>query len=250
MRVATLNIRNGDADDGALSWVHRERGLIQLLADLDTDIIGLQEVLSMQLPPIVHALPDHDWIGAGRIDGDKEGEFTPIFYRRGMYDRLDHGWFWLSEIPEQPGSRSWGAACERMCTWALLESESTRVMVVNTHLDHVSALERENGTALILSRFEMFNGPKILMGDFNALPDETTIQNVVQAGWNDSLGLDSSDTFHNFGKCTGGRIDYIFGSGLAFVHSRIVSTSTECGYASDHHGVEATIQFSSRDGLD
>ena len=245
MRVATLNIRNGEADDSDLSWAHREHRLTLLLAELDADILGLQEVLSFQLPPIWRALREHDYVGVGRIDGDKEGEFTPIFYRRSMYDCLDFGCFWLSETPEQPGSKSWETACERMCTWALLESDGTRITVANTHLDHVSVMAREKGTALILSRLAEFEGPKILMGDFNALPIESTIQNVLQVGWQDSLGLDPSGTFHDFGKVEGGRIDYVFGSGLTFVQSRIFSTLTEFGYASDHHGVEATIQFTS-----
>lgn len=245
MRVAALNIRNGEADDGDLSWAHREHRLTQLLAELDADILGLQEVLPFQLPPICQALGEHEYVGVGRIDGKNEGEFTPIFYRRSIFGCLDFGWFWLSETAEQPGSKSWDTAYERMCTWALLESQGTRIMVANTHLDHVSAMAREKGTALILSKLAEFEGPKILMGDFNALPMESTIQSVLLGGWEDSLGLDPSDTFHDFGKCEGGRIDYVFGSGLTFVQSRIVSSLTETGYASDHHGVEATIQITS-----
>src|SRR3712207_7586469 len=50
-------------------------------------------------------LPGYRWIGVGRMDGKDGGEFSPILYRSTCLEPIDHGTFWLSETPEEPGSR-------------------------------------------------------------------------------------------------------------------------------------------------
>ena len=59
-------------------------------------------------------------LGVGRDDGKEAGEMTALYYRADRFERLDDGHFWLSEQPDQPGSKSWDTALTRMATWVKL----------------------------------------------------------------------------------------------------------------------------------
>jgi hypothetical protein len=83
-------------------------------------IIALQEVLHGQLVDILTTL-NHDapdkwrYIGVGRDDGKKAGEYSPIFYNTEIHELISWRYFWLSETPDRPG-RGWDATSTRICT--------------------------------------------------------------------------------------------------------------------------------------
>ena len=99
-------------------------------------------------------LPDYDWYGVGRNDGADDGEFSAIFWRRGLFELEDSGTFWLSDTPDEPGSRHPDAASIRIASWVGLRrvEDDARWFVLNTHWDHVSQTAREFGGALIADR--------------------------------------------------------------------------------------------------
>jgi hypothetical protein len=83
-------------------------------------IIALQEVLHGQLVDINSSLNSHNpgkwkYIGVGRDDGVKAGEYSPIFYNTEIHELLSWRYFWLSETPNRP-SRGWDASSIRICT--------------------------------------------------------------------------------------------------------------------------------------
>lgn len=45
------------------------------------------------------ALPEYDYVGVGRDDGERGGEFSPVFFRKDRFSVLNSGTFWLSETP-------------------------------------------------------------------------------------------------------------------------------------------------------
>lgn len=241
LKICSFNIRNGDADDGPNSWHHRADTVVQLLQQIDADIFGLQEVMNYQLDHILKGLPDHSSIGVGRIDGQREGEFAPILYKPTVLNLIESGWFWLSEEPEKPGSKSWDTACERICTWA----DFGDFQIYNTHLDHVSAEAQFKGTQLILSR--MSDRPTILMGDLNVLPDDPTIAAIRERGFEDAIGPVSQSTFHNWGTENYGQIDYIFTRGFEAKSPAILIEKLNDRNASDHYPVVAEAQLSRRE---
>lgn len=241
MSICSFNIRNGDADDGPNSWPHRANTVIQLLQQIDADVFGLQEVLETQLDAILDSLPRYASIGVGRIDGALEGEFAPIVFRTDRLKLEDYGWFWLSETPEIPNSKSWDTACERICTWCDFSLKGNTFRVMNTHLDHISEQARLEGARLILSRSNEI--PTVIMGDFNALPDEAPIQALRSSGFVDSLERKSQSTFHNWATEDYGQIDYIFVRGLKFDWSWVIDKKQNGRDASDHYPVVATVRF-------
>lgn len=117
-------------------------------------------------------------IGRGREAGGG-GEYSCIFYDPERFDCLKENTFWLSETPEAPGSRSWGSACARICTYGLFRDRRNgrEFLFANTHLDHISPEARENGIALILERLKPYlrRYPAILTGDFNSFPGDKPV---------------------------------------------------------------------------
>ena len=240
LRVATFNIRNADSDDGPNGWAFRESAIGEFIKSLDADLYCFQEVLPRQLAKLEQTLVGYQWIGAGRLDGEREGEFAPIFTRTGELD--DSGTFWLSETPEVPGSVSWSTACERICTWADVNWSGRKVRVLNTHLDHVSERARQEGVRLILER-SGGDIPAILAGDFNSSPESIPPSMVMQAGFQTSLGTPET-TFHDWGRRDEGQIDYIFTRRIPILASQVMPARFGERLVSDHHAVIAELNLS------
>ena len=177
LRVGTYNIRQSSCDHGTVNeWELRKGDLAALVRKMNLDVLGLQEVKSDQADYLRAQFPDYTMVGVHREDGKRKGEATPVFYRKARFEEIKSGTFWLSETPEVPGSKSWGTACTRICSWVRLRDRQTGKIFcyATTHTDHISALARKEGMLLILRRMKEFAGgaPVIFTGDHNGL--ETT----------------------------------------------------------------------------
>ena len=135
IRVMTFNIRYDNPDDGANAWPKRKDLVANLIRFYEPDMIGVQEALYGQILDIQESLPDYEWFGVGRDDGDKAGEFIPIFYNTKKFILVEKGHFWLSENCEKPGL-GWDAACNRITTWGKFQSKVSgkKFFVFNTHM--------------------------------------------------------------------------------------------------------------------
>ena len=165
----SFNVRFDNPADGPNRWRHRRAWVAEIIGT--ADVAGLQEPRRCPLGWLVRHLPDHKWVGVGRANGRRRGEFAPIFYRQTRFTRLDCGTFWLSLRPDEPGSRSWGTSVPRIATWVRLREQETgkRLFVLNCHLDHRSEQAREQAARLILHRLSALAGddPVVVTGDLN-----------------------------------------------------------------------------------
>lgn len=253
LRVATFNIRC-PSDKAPNDWESRIPRIKTVLEKYQPVLIGLQEATLKQIEAIIDQ-SDWGYIGKGRTDGVAEGEFSCIFYRKSQFECLEQQTFWLSETPEVPGSRSWDTGCTRVCTWGRFQERGSgrQLIFVNTHLDHRSLEARENGAKLIKQRIAGIQGdlPVILTGDFNAFPDEASVQ-LLRSTYKDCV--DSSQTapvgptgtYHAYDpteeKLNRPPIDYILVSQNVAVHSCQTITDQMDGlYPSDHFPVLAEI---------
>jgi len=80
--------------------------------------------------------------------------------------------FWLSHAPFTPGSRFPGAGTTRIATFAHFRASPGELVLLNTHLDHVSDEQRRLGAAMLLhrARYEAHAKPGVpifITGDFN-----------------------------------------------------------------------------------
>lgn len=257
LRIITYNIRLNIASDGINAWPNRSDQVSALLDFHQAEIFGLQEAMIGQIEDIQAKLPKMKWVGVGRDDGARAGEFSPIFYDMEKFKALKNGGFWLSETPVKPGL-GWDAACNRVCTWIVLKDEKSggKFMVFNTHFDHVGNKARTESAKLILKKIKELNTeklPVILMGDFNLTPDKEPIS-VITSELNDSRSISKKapygpvGTFNSFkfDAPMKDRIDYVFVSNQIEVKRYAVLTdSKDQRYPSDHQPVFVTLELKS-----
>lgn len=120
VRVMSYNIRYGTAQDGDNHWDKRKEFLLETIKAFDPDLLGTQETLGFQRDYLAEKLPGYAVLGGGRDDGKEQGEMAALYFKRSRFEKLDGGHFWLSETPDQPGSKSWDSALTRMATWVKL----------------------------------------------------------------------------------------------------------------------------------
>lgn len=263
LNVMTFNIRYDNPEDSLNNWKYRKDVVSQTILNYDVDILGTQEVLANQLQDMKTALSAYTAIGVGREDGIVAGEFNALFYKKDKFKEIESGTFWLSETPDQPGSKGWDAACERVATWAFLEDVATqrRFLAINTHLDHVGAEARINGVKLMLGKASEKAGdlPVVLTGDFNSEPSSDVVQFITSDLIPNKListrdhAIEKKDkawTFHDFEHLPIDKrpyIDYIFVSkGVQVLNYEVVDEKLNDILVSDHNPVVAKIVVESK----
>lgn len=222
--VGSYNIRNQNKRDSlnGNGWERRCPVICTQLNFEHPDIFGAQEVLEPQLRNMLSMLDGYDYIGVGRDDGKKAGEYEPIFYDRKKLQLKEHGNFWLSETPEKPGL-GWDAVCIRICTWGRFVNikDGTAFYFYNLHMDHVGTVARREAAKLVVQRIRERahqECPVILTGDFNVDQENEIYQIFVTSGvLTDSyerarMRFAENGTFNSFDPelKTTSRIDHVF----------------------------------------
>lgn len=256
MNVITFNIRLNTASDGINAWPNRIEMVTGLIKYHEPDIFGFQEALIDQIEDIQKNLPDFEWFGVGRDDGEKAGEFCPVFFNKSKFILIEQHTFWLSETPEKP-SKSWDSSLNRIVTWGRFKSKVTgkQFLVFNTHFDHKGMEARKQSAVLIRKKIEELtkdkNLPVILTGDFNLTPDQEPIA-LLKRYFSDSREVTEQPpygpvgTFNSFdwNAPMEGRIDYIFVHGeIKVLKYAVLTDSKEKRWPSDHLPVFAKVQL-------
>ena len=253
LAVMSFNIRYGTANDGDNHWLKRREQLFALLRDQQADVIGVQEALHSQLEEILQAVPGYGYVGVGRGDGRKAGEYAAILHRTARLSPRRSDTFWFSDTPGVVKSTSWGNQIERICTWAYFEDrEGPAFYLYNVHLDHISQPSREKSVALLLERIGSRDpkGPALVTGDFNA-GENNPAAVAMRTSFADTFRLLHPDaaeagTFNGFkpGQTGGDKIDFVFVEpGTEVLAAEIVRASRGGRYPSDHFPVTARIRL-------
>ena len=247
MKSMTFNILC--AGRGENHWCFRQKLVREIIKKHAPDTFGLQEVHYAWMRYIVNQFKDtYDFVGVGKDDGKKKGEFSPVFYNKHKYDLLQKEDFWLSETPEKP-SLGWDGAENRTCSYAVLKGKESgkAYAVFNTHLDHVGSTAQLEGAKLILKKAEQFkNMPVIITGDFNVTPDSAVYELMLLNGFFDARSIskekDEINSFHWYGKGSK-MIDFIFVKNTSSVSTATTATDKINGkLPSDHYPVIAEFE--------
>lgn len=252
LHVMTLNVRYGTAPDGLDHWMFRRPRMMQVLQRLKPDVIGLQEALSFQLDDLKAALPGYESVGVGRDDGKFAGEFSAILYNTARLQVMRSDTFWLCDTPQIPGTNTWGAGCNRVCTWAYFRDLKTGRLFYqfNTHLDHKSQFSRMKAAELILNRIKGREptDPVLVTGDFNTSESNPVTVKMKRSGFRDTFRILHPDeknvgTTNAFKETTEpNKIDYIYiDGGWDVSEAEIVHDKVDGRWISDHLPVTATV---------
>ncbi|WEW61182.1 hypothetical protein PRK78_006672 [Emydomyces testavorans] len=187
IRILTHNIRYATSSPfkGERPWPERKPLILNQLRFLTRhnaeSFICLQEVLHVQLKDVLSGLNSHgeEWayIGVGRDDGKEAGEYSPIFYRPGIWKLEKWQTVWLSETPNVP-SKGWDAGSIRIVTIGVFTHRESRktVLAMCTHLDNQGTKSRYESAKLILRKIDEYLHGEFkdrisgvfLAGDFNS----------------------------------------------------------------------------------
>lgn len=258
MTAMTLNLRIDIPIDGVNAWPHRLHAATALILETNPTLLGTQEGKYGMLEDLDRLLPDYNRIGEGRLGYEsghlQQDECCAIYYKQAELNVIKHGQFWLSETPELPGSKSWDSCLPRICTWACFEMKQqsgTRFYTFNTHFDHLGQQAREESSKLIIARIQQLRRdeclPVLLMGDFNAHPDNITIT-LLQDQFVDAYSILNEPvgcTFHAFeGGTKGQPIDYVFTtSDVEIIETVVDRKLRDERYPSDHYSIAVTLSI-------
>ena len=259
MKILTCNIRYAGAADGDNRWEKRRSLCADVIHSRAPDIICLQETWREQLDDLAAALPEFDSYGI--IDEPLgKNPVNTIMYRRERFMRLSAGGFWLSETPHVTGSSSWDSACVRLANWLRLDDveSGSELRVVNTHLDHVSQVARQEQARVITEDARAYpdDYPQLLTGNLNCDADNPAIAVLESAGWVDTYAtvqgsLPPGHTYHGFQGVDHiakvGKMDWIFARGnIEARDAEIIDDAVDGRYPSDHYFIGADVEVVTR----
>jgi endonuclease/exonuclease/phosphatase family metal-dependent hydrolase len=270
IRILTHNIRYA-ADPpatGEKPWSTRKQLILNELhyntLHNPESFICLQEVLNEQITDIMAGL-GNEWayIGVGRDDGKTKGEYSPVIYRKAVWELVTWKTVWLNE-DGAVGKKGWDAGSVRIVTIGTFKHIASKktLVAMSTHFDNAGAVSRresakiiEKVTAEITSPGSTSNAsstalPFFLAGDLNS---ETTGEAYMILNNGTSIMQDTKEqakwlygdenTFTDFDDVNKSLIDFIFvgprGKGDWEVEGySVLPNRFEDGvYASDHRAV-------------
>lgn len=248
-RVISFNVRC--KDDTAGSVKTRSQLIVSALKQYAPDSFGVQEATEEWMKILSENLGDkYAYIGEAR-DDSSDTEYSAVFYLKDKFELLDGGTFWLSDTPEEFGSKFNSSSLPRIATWAVLKNkENGKVYThVNTHLDHILETARVQQVEVLSEKIKELKkvSTVVCTGDFNS-KEGADAYNKMTETLSDSKYLaknsDSGKTYHNYGKnlFTFKPIDFIFASeGTEVVRYKIIDEQIAGMFLSDHYGLCADI---------
>lgn len=245
----SFNIRFDNPRDNENAWDNRKEEVVGLISYYHPDFLGIQEGVLSQVEFIRANTITYAYIGVGRDDGKRKGEFCALYYDSTKFELVDQKTFWLSSTPEKV-SVGWDASMERICTYGTFKDIVTEdsIHIFNTHFDHIGEEARRNSAQLILAKIEEYGLSEakiVVMGDFNAIPTSDPMSTMMRAldyGFDVSLKpfYGPLGTFNGFNPTAkvDYRIDHIFTKNLSVLSYRHVDDKRKNNLCvSDHFPV-------------
>jgi len=195
LRVLSYNIYNGSALLERLAdlpdcppWTERVPHLRTLLAGLNADLVGLQEMGGR--PDMQALLPEAPgYTLVTYTFDDHHYSDSALLFRGERFQLLDSGQFWLSPTPELPFGFGWQRlSVWRYVNWAYLEERNSgfRFLFANTHFDN-NGPNKEAAARVVSDVFGAYAEavPIIFTGDFNTPPTTERYQHLTGAAQGD-----------------------------------------------------------------
>ncbi len=252
LKVISFNLRTATADKGTPNhWDNRKDAAAALIMKENPTVFGVQEAILSQVNDMKERLPEYEFIGVGRNDGGVKDEMMGIFWKKADVELLDWGTFWLSETPSEV-SKGWDSKFYRSATWAVMKHRPSgkRFFFLNTHLDHIAKVAREESIKLICAKLEELNPkgyPAFVTADFNSDTSDMIFE-PLKAVMNNAREFapetDDLPTFNRWGSGSPRTLDYIFVSkSWKLLRYRTIQDEYGVPYVSDHYPISALLQF-------
>ncbi|MBC7714434.1 MAG: endonuclease/exonuclease/phosphatase family protein [Rhizobacter sp.] len=252
LKLITSNIRFANSGDGIHDWSARLPLLVEIYKNFGPDFLGTQEGRQAQINELDEKLVDLDLV-AGHREWIDERMYPCIFINPKTIEVNRSGDIWLSETPGVAGSSSFESAFPRLCTWAevTLKKSGQKMMMVNTHLDHILHETRKKQIDVLINEVKKINQlPLFIMGDFNESPLTEIREKLISSfdlkdPWSEK-NFPEETSHHGFNgdkSIDGFRIDWILiPKHFECVDLHLEKRSYKDGvYPSDHYPLLATV---------
>lgn len=237
MKVMSFNVRINVEVDKENAWPYRKNQVLSYLKQVRPDIIGLQEPNLLMLSDLNALLNDYEMVGLPR---QKNGEYTPIYYKKDAFQFIDTETFWLSDTPKQE-SKYVESAYIRIATYLhLRHSTQGEIHLVNTHLDYQSETIQAKQIQVILDYLSQKSGKMLIMGDFNCFPNTLVHGSLRNEGYsfNYSPSQEKEVSFHDFQRqAMPEPIDYIYTKNIHEPRKIEIINDVNTKYLSDHYPI-------------
>lgn len=252
VRIVSFNVRCADDLYGSVKV--RSQLICAALEQYKADSFGVQEATQQWLDILEENLGEQYGIVAQMRDDSIGAEASAVYYLKEKYDLVDSGTFWLSDTPDEFGSKFFASSLPRIATWAKLQNKTSGEIYVhiNTHLDHVLESARVQQIGVLISKVEEFKAqgyPVVCTGDFNTEEGADAYMEMDGHLLDTKYIAKVSDegaTYHNYGQNIFDKkpIDFIFVSeGVEVDTYKIIDEKIDKIYLSDHAGLCADIRF-------
>ena len=245
LKVISFNIRCCDDKDGN-SIKERAPRLAKITSAYDADIIGFQEYTVPWEQEIASFYKDYEMFNKYRSVHELEG--APILWKKGMFECLDKGYFWLSDTPEVE-SRGWDALfnCWRICEYVTLKHiESGKVFTyMNTHYGFGDKGQVDSSRLIYDYSKKISNFPTLITGDFNMTPDSQGYAEMVKhfTDVNAVTANDRRTTYHEYGRVDNAHIDYCFiDDKIKPISLKLIDETVDGKFPTDHYGLFVRLE--------
>lgn len=237
MKIMSYNVQTGTPKPS------RAAAMINNILDFDADIVGAQEVNTKWLYIFkgVDLFSKYAFVGKprGREDDLSNGnEYSPILYKKDMFNVLYSDTLWLSETPNKI-SKIDGTAYTRIMTYAVFErkSDKKRFLHVNSHVDYNGDINPQQVKILLdLTKELGFDLPTFYTGDFNMFDDGKGY--ALMTAENDDARLIAKETVES--SKLSRYIDFVFTSKNDFTVEKFEVTTRD---GSDHDPLYVDLEL-------
>lgn len=223
---------------------------MNLISCHNWDLFCVQEIRPNQITDL-KKLKEYTSLTAKR-DGNGLGEGIGIYFKSKLFSLVESGFFWLSLTPDKPSIHP-ESEYSRICLWTILENaDGNKFLLINTHLDNVSETARYEGMKIIIDYLleKIICYPTIMMGDFNAKPNERIhyylerlFVNIKEHSQEGHIGPKGS--YQNFDYTMTWdeleEIDYIYTKRFFTKKTSCLTDSCDGRFPSDHFPLEAEL---------
>ena len=195
LRICSLYTGNDYDKNSTELWEERRSTIEALVRSHKFDIVAMQEVNFERFYSLQATLTDYESVIGDAEERTDIEELAPIFYDSEKFLLLAKSQFWLSETPDLPGSKSWGAIFPRITTWVKLQNKISGhiFFIFNTHFCHLNEDAQLKSAVLNLKKIHEIAGdaPVIVTGNFNAALN-SPVELLLTSNWNRFHSLQNS----------------------------------------------------------
>ena len=246
LKLISFNIRCCDDKDGH-SIPERSPRLAEVTKKYDADIIAFQEFTVPWEKEIEKFYPEYEMFNKYRSVSELEG--APILWKKGEFELLDKGNFWLSDTPEVE-SRGWDELynCWRMCEYVILKHiKSGKVFThMNTHYGFGDKGQVASSKLIYEYSQKISPNPTFVTGDFNMTPESLGYGEMIKhfTDVNSVTANDRRTTYHGYGRANDSHIDFCFVDGnIKPVDYKMIDEMVDGKYPSDHYGLLIKLEI-------